>query len=107
MKTEPTKKQKAKLSQLVKSARECGMEITIGLEDRQMPMRFPSDTKEIILLIEESERMSALGNKWLSAKVPNQMAAQLCLQNGWAFSLAAAWLRAKLKGECLPENKDK
>ena len=38
------------------------------------------------------------------SSVPNQVAAEMCLRHGWAFSLAAAWMRCKLKGELLPES---
>ena len=102
MKTKPTK-----LASVVKAARAAGAKVTVRLEPREMPERFTDDPKPVRLLIAESERMSALGNKWLAADVPNQVAAGMCLQNGWAYSLAAVWLRCKLNGELLPESEQK
>lgn len=104
-----TKKQKPKskltLKQLVKAARALGCEVSVSLEDKQMPTQFPDDPEPVKLLIAESRRVSALGNKWKSALVPNEVAAIQCLRMGWAHSLSAAWLRAKLKGEFDKENK--
>ena len=37
--------------------------------------------------------------RWPFFDVPNHVAAEMCLRHGWAYSLAAAWLRCKLKGE--------
>lgn len=70
-----------------------------------IPIRFPDDPVPVKLLIEESERVSKLGNDWLTAKVPNHIAAEVALRNGWAFSLAAVLLRCKLKGELKPDGK--
>ena len=95
---------KPTLKQLVSAARKAGAKVSVSLEPKQMPMRFPSDPEPVRLLRDESERMSKMGNNWLAADVPNQVAAEMCLRNGWAFSLAAAWLRCKLKGELLPES---
>ena len=95
---------KPTLKQLVAAAHKAGAKVTVSLEPKQMPMRFPNDPEPVKLLIEESERMSKLGNNWLAADVPNQVAAEMCLRHGWAFSLAAAWMRCKLKGELLPES---
>lgn len=64
-----------------------------------MPPTFPNDPDAVRLLVQESERINAIGNHWLSAKVPNAIAAQHALQMGWAFAVAAAWLRCKLRGE--------
>ena len=100
-------KKKTKLADLVKAARAAGAKVTVSLEPKEMPNRFPSDPEPVKLLIEESERMSALGNRWLTAKIPNQIAAEACLRNGWAYSLAAAWLRCKLEGKLLPESEHK
>ena len=90
---------KPKLKDLVEAAHAAGAKVSVSLEPKQMPMRFPSDPEPVKLLIEESERMSKLGNNWMAADVPNQVAAEMCLRHGWAFSLAAAWMRCKLKGE--------
>jgi hypothetical protein len=95
---------RTKLKDLVEAAQAAGAKVSVSLEPKQMPMRFPSDPPDVKLLIDESERMSKLGNNWLTADVPNQVAAEMCLRHGWAFSLAAAWLRCKLKGELLPES---
>jgi hypothetical protein len=100
-------KKKTKLSELVKAARSAGASVTVSLEPKQMPTRFPNDHALVKLLIEESERASKLGNNWMAADVPNQVAAEACLRHGWAFSLAAAWLRCKLKNELLPESERK
>ena len=64
-----------------------------------MPVRFKDDPEPVTFLIEESERLSAIGNRWQVAKVPNHIAAEMCLRSGWAYALAAVWLRCKLKGE--------
>ena len=96
---------RTKLKDLVEAAHAAGAKVSVSLEPKQMPMRFPSDPEPVKLLIEESERMSKLGNNWMAADVPNQVAAEMCLRHGWAFSLAAAWMRCKLKGELKPESK--
>jgi len=95
---------RTKLKDLVAAAQAAGAKVSVSLEPKQMPMRFPSDPPDVKLLIAESERMSTLGNNWLAADVPNQVSAEMCLRHGWALSLAAAWLRCKLKGELLPES---
>lgn len=92
------------LEETVQAAHAAGVKISYSLEPREdMPLRFPSDTKEITLLVEESERCNALGNRWANAKVPNPLAAESCWRMGWGFALAAAWLRTRLKGELGPE----
>lgn len=63
-----------------------------------MPLRLPDDPVAVTMLLDESERMTDMGNRWNAAKKPNHLAANFCLQNGWAFALAAAWLRCKLNG---------
>lgn len=100
-KRKPTKP-KTKLKDLVEAARAAGATVSVSLEPKQMPARFPDDPEAVKLLIAESERLSELGNNWMTAKIPNQVAAEMCLRNGWAMSLAAAWLRVKLKGELKP-----
>lgn len=94
-----TKKRKPTLKELIKAASAAGAKVSVSLEPQKMPLRLPGDPEVVTLLIEESERISKLGNKWLAAETPNQIAAHACLQQGWAFALAAAWLRCKLKGE--------
>jgi len=70
----------------------------------QMPVELPTDSVPVRLLVAESRRMNALGEKWFLSKPNNPKAAQLCIENGWAFSLAAAWLRVVERGEVqLPE----
>lgn len=96
---------KQKLKDLVEAAHAVGAKVSVSLEPKQMPMRFPGDPEPVKLLLDESERMSKLGNNWMVADVPNQVAAEMCLRHGWAFSLAAAWMRCKLKGEMKPESK--
>jgi hypothetical protein len=107
-KLKPTAKLKAakiKLKQIVAAARAAGAEVTISFGDNQMPMRMPNDPPDVTLLLDESERCTVLGNRWLKAPKPNPIAAGLCLSNGWAYALAAAWLRCKLRCELEPEEK--
>jgi len=92
------KKEKTKLADLIAAAKEAGATVTVGLQAK-LPDHFPSDPQAVRLLLEESERMSKMGNAWMGAKEPNAVAGEFCLRNGWAFQLAAAWLRCKLKGE--------
>jgi len=99
------KNKKTKLDDLVKAAHKAGAKVTVSLESKQMPARFRDDPEPVRLLINESERVSKIGNDWMAAEVPNPVAAEMCLRNGWAFSLAAVWLRCKLKGQLLPESK--
>lgn len=91
------------LKKLVYDLRKVGAKVTVSLEDSKMPTRFNDDPLPVKMLIEESERVTKLGNKWLTAEVPNQVAAEMCLRQGWAYALAAAWMRCKIKGELLPE----
>ncbi len=100
-------KRKLTLKDVVKAAHAEGIKVSVGLESRRMPMRFPGDPEAVSLLLDECERQNALGNKWLTASVPNQVAGEMLLRNGWAMGAAAAWLRCKLKGELLPESKSK
>lgn len=106
MKTKRKKDRSPTLGQIVKAARKAGAEVNITVEDRLMPLRFKDDPEPVKLLIAESERCTALGLKWLKAPLPNHVAADQCMKNGWAYALAAAWMRCKLKGELLPEKKD-
>lgn len=99
------KARQLKLKDIVKAASKIGLEVSIGFEDRKMPRRFPDDPEPVRLLIEESERVNKLGNLWLKAETPNHVAADVAMRNGWAYALAAVWLRCKLKGELKPENK--
>lgn len=70
---------------------------------KPVPMRMPlvldNDHGHVKALVEESVRINMLGEKWLKSKPRNPMAAEMCFRNGWAYSLAAAWLRCLLKGE--------
>lgn len=96
---------KVKLHEMIETAHAAGVKVSVSLEPNEMPLRFPSDHEHIKLLIDESERASKLGNKWQNADVPNPVAAENCFRMGWAYSLAASWLRCKLKGELGPEKK--
>lgn len=92
------------LAKLVVAAHAAGARVTVGLEPQKiMPARWPNDAREVTLLIEESERCTALANKWLDAEVPNTVAAKKLMEMGWAHSLSAAWLRCKLNGQLKPE----
>jgi len=67
--------------------------------DAPMPRRFDGDHAIVTALIRESERNNALGNGWLSAPIPNAIAADMALRHGWAYALSAAWLRCVLRGD--------
>lgn len=67
--------------------------------DAAMPQRFADDHPSVTALIVESERVSSRGNAWLNAPIPNAVAAEMALRHGWAYSLAAAWLRCHTRGE--------
>jgi len=99
MKSKRETSQIKRLSDLVREAHKLGLKLDVRLDPQEMPQRFASDPEAVKMLVAESERVSAVGNKWLSAKVPNQIAAENCLRMGWAYSLAAAWLRCALQGE--------
>ncbi len=101
------RKRPSRLEDLVREARKAGAKVSVSLEDSRMPVRLPGDHPHVLLLLDESERMNAMGNRWQEAKCPNLIAADFCLRNGWAMALSAAWLRCKLRGELLPESKDK
>ena len=72
-----------------------------------MPLSLPDDPPVVTMLVEESKRNSAIAMRWAKAEVPNYTASDMASRNGWAFALAAAWLRCKLKGELLPESEKK
>ena len=97
---------KIKLKQIAAAARAAGAEVTISFGDNRMPMRMPNDPPDVTLLLDESERCTELGNRWLKAPKPNPITAGACLNYGWAYALAAVWLRCKLRGELEPEKKD-
>lgn len=106
-KTKKTAKQ-IKLEEMVKEAHEAGVNIDFSMHPKiQMPMQLPDDPAPVTLLIEESRRMTQIGLNWQKADAPNYVAADMAMKNGWAYSLAAAWLRCKLKGELLPESEKK
>ena len=65
----------------------------------------PTDPPAVQLLEAEAIRTMQLAREWETTKPINPVAAEFCYRNGWAFALAAAWLRCKLKGELLPESK--
>lgn len=94
-----TKKKQTKLADVVAAAQKAGCNVSLSLESNQMPVRFKNDPKVVLELIAESERMNALGVRWSKANIPNPIAAEACFRNGWAYALAAAWLRVKLNGE--------
>ena len=95
-----------KLEDMVRAARAAGATVDVHLA-KEMPISFPNDPEPVRLLIAESKRTSALGNDWLRATVPNQIAAEQLLRMGWAYSLAAVWLRCKMAGELLSESEMK
>lgn len=105
MKAKTKKKTKGiTLEDTVRAAHRAGVKVSYSMLPREnMPARFPDDAEPVKLLIAESERMTALGQKWESAKVLNPRAADACYGAGWAHALSAAWLRAKLKGQFLPD----
>jgi len=86
---------------------EVGKAIKAHDEQRRMPARLPNDPREVTLLLDESERLTALANKWLVSRNPNPIAANFCMQNGFSMALAASFLRCKLAGLLLPESGDK
>lgn len=92
---------KPTLKDLVEAAQKEGAKVSVGLTEKrpQMPSRFPDDHPNVVALVEESERLNAMGCKWMDAEKPNPVAADLCFKAGWAHALSAAWLRCKLKGE--------
>ncbi len=99
-----TAKKKTKLSDFVAAAKATGADVRFSLKEQpRMPQHLPGDHAHVSLLLGESERVSAIGNHWLVAQVPNQIAAEAALRNGWAFALAGAWLRCRLAGEVGPE----
>ncbi len=57
-------------------------------------MRFPDDPECVVALLDESERLTWLGNQWAASKNNNPVSAQLCFRKCWAYALAAAWLRS-------------
>ena len=93
MKKKTTKKTPMRIEDVVKAARAAGATVTCSLKDVRMPRRFPSDGPEIIRLLDESERLNALGNRWINAPKPNPIASELAFKAGWAYALAAAFLR--------------
>ena len=95
------KKPELKLSDFVEAATKAGVRVSFGLVER-MPRRFPDDPEPVKLLLDESERVTALANNWMHCKNPNPVAAEFAFRNGWAVAAAAAWLRCKLKGELKP-----
>jgi hypothetical protein len=90
---------KAKLADLVVAARAAGVHVSVSLEPKQMPQRFGDDPQDVRLLLGESERVAKLANNWLAADTPNPYAAETAHRQAWAYALAGAWLRCKLKGE--------
>lgn len=98
-KSKLSKKSKATLAELITAAREHGASVNISLKEAKMPLRLPTDTEAVNLLLDESERVSAIGNAWMTAKIPNAVAGEMALRQGWAFAVAGSWLRCKLKGE--------
>ena len=97
-----TKAQKAKLKldDVVKAAQDAGAKVTFSMDPiEKMPRRYPNDPEAVTLLVAESERVNALGQRWMNAEIPNQIAAQKCLELGWAYALAAAHLRCYYNGE--------
>lgn len=96
------KKKKATLQDMIKAAHDAGVQVRISLQDKRMPLRFPDDPESVRLLLDESERLNKMGNRWLDVETPNHIAAEMTLRHGWAYALSGAWLRARLKGELGP-----
>ena len=61
-----------------------------------MPLRMANDHPLVLALCEESERVNAIGNRWLNARTPNCQAAEVAMAMGWAFAVTAAWLRVRI-----------
>lgn len=59
------------------------------------PRREDSDSPVVTLLLDESERLSSLGNQWLKTAIPNPFSAEQCFRQGWAYATAAVWLRGR------------
>jgi hypothetical protein len=101
---------KPTLKDMVSAAQKAGAKVSFSLDPKDkpnLPLEFPDDPESVRLLIGESRRLTDIGNQWLEAKSPNAIAAESALRCGWAMALAAGWLRCKLKGELLPESKEK
>ena len=96
-----TKPKKPTIKTVVRDLRRAGVKVSFSLDPIDMPMRLPGDPDPVRYLIDESERMNEFGNRWVNAKCPNLIAAEMCFKNGWAYALAAAYLRCFLKGELL------
>ncbi len=64
-----------------------------------MPRRFPGDHPHVLALLNESQRATELGLRWAHSKGCNYIAAQKCMEVGWAYALAGVWLRCHLKDE--------
>lgn len=60
-----------------------------------MPVRFANDPECVTQLLDESERVTNIANKWATAKIPNIIASRKAMEIGWAYALAAVFLRAK------------
>ncbi len=60
---------------------------------------WPNDHPHVKLLLDEALRLTGRGAAWAKVKPHNPVSATMAFQMGWAFALAAAWLRAKLSGE--------
>lgn len=60
----------------------------------QWPYRLPNDAVIVTRILDEAERLNGLAHLAATSEKPNPMAAQLCYQSAWAFSLVGAWLRA-------------
>lgn len=64
---------------------------------------WPNDHPHVKLLLDVALRLIGRGAAWAKVKPHNPVSATMAFQMGWAFALAAAWLRAKLSGELEPE----
>jgi hypothetical protein len=76
-------------------------------EQPRMPRRLPDDHQNVTALLDESERCSTHAMRWHCAKVPNHIAAQKAAEMGWAYALAAAFLRCHLNGELVTSEPSK
>lgn len=90
----PKKKKPLRIEDVVEAARAAGATVSFHLDKpERMPRRFPNDPEHILRLLDESERLNELGNRWVNATNPNPIAADLAFRAGWAHALAAAFLR--------------
>lgn len=72
----------------------------------RMPRHLPGDHPHVTMLLNESERLVALGRRWEQSKHPDLLSVSQCYEQGWACAFAAAILRLHLQ-DCLGEGWEK